>query len=325
MNEEVVNGNRQAGVRTSNGPGFGESRADHGVRLARVERRPRVHLRFIGYGIVASGLPASCLPESRGDEPHALEWTTSRGDVTEARGSWAKEDRDGLTVGWGGYARYHFRTQRPYSVQAVAHSASDEELFFCFLLSAVPLALPLFDLEPLHGSGVLCRGGAILLLGSPRAGKSSLASALERRGYGLLTDDACAVDAVGQIWPGPPLIASTGPVVDSQEVGRFAGKKVRRVSGHRSEPLPIAGTLVLAPAHRSALGIRGAARQEVFTALLAHVRAPAVLRDRRRALQLGVVARLGRGNVGILSYAPGRHSVEETADVISNWTAREVR
>jgi hypothetical protein len=58
---------------------------------------------------------------------------------------------------------------------------------------ALPLAATIRGLEVLHASGVVLDGRAVLLIGPPGAGKSSLAAALLRVGGRLLSDDAVAL------------------------------------------------------------------------------------------------------------------------------------
>src|SRR4029453_14013537 len=74
------------------------------------------------------------------------------------------------------------------------------------VVAVLPLLLPAFGLEPLHGASVALSGGAVLILGAAGAGKSTTALSLVRAGGTFLADDVCALDAKGSLWPGPPLI-----------------------------------------------------------------------------------------------------------------------
>jgi hypothetical protein len=47
---------------------------------------------------------------------------------------------------------------------------------------------------PLHASGVVVNGGCVAFLGGAYAGKSTIAAALNQRGYAALCDDICAVN-----------------------------------------------------------------------------------------------------------------------------------
>jgi hypothetical protein len=75
------------------------------------------------------------------------------------------------------------------------------------LAQALPLAATLRGLEVLHASGVVVGGRAVLFVGPPGAGKSSLAAAMLRRGEAeLLGDDTVAL----QLRDGGALIAHPG-------------------------------------------------------------------------------------------------------------------
>ena len=50
-------------------------------------------------------------------------------------------------------------------------------------------------LFPLHASCIRIGGSAVALTGRPGAGKSTLATALVRRGHGLVADDVCVIDS----------------------------------------------------------------------------------------------------------------------------------
>lgn len=330
MTKEATDGRAETPVRAPSGPGSREPRGDHEVgdscraRRRSLSRSPRPQdLSFAGYGLSVVGLTPPWLPASGSAREGPVDWLAERGSVAEAPAGWAKEGPDDLTVGWARYAEYRLSIAPSACVHAVLDTVSDEESVLCFILSVIPLALPLFGLEPLHGSAVVCDDEAALLLGAAGAGKSSLAAALGNRGYGCLADDACAIDASGLLWPGPPLVAPRGDGAGGHVVGMYTGKMVTLVANHRSEPLRASRVLVLRPEPGASLAIRPLVGREAFTALLGHVRAPGVLRTRRRDLQLQVVARLAGLPVATLSYEPGRNSPEETADATANWISGE--
>lgn len=250
-----------------------------------------------------------------------LRWSAHCGQAVGGNASWAVLDGSVFRVGWQDYAEYEMDAAPGSVVRVTLGAVSEEEALVCFLLSVVPLALPLFDLEPLHGSAVRCGEEALLLLGASRAGKSSLAASLSRLGYGFLTDDACALDASGLLWPGPPLVALRNGDAERGIVGRYTDKTVALAPNHNPEPLRAARTVILQPGSGTSLAIRPVPAREAFAALLKHVRAPGVLSARRRELQLRVVARMADLPVGVLTYEPGRHSPDQTATVIDGWMA----
>jgi hypothetical protein len=58
----------------------------------------------------------------------------------------------------------------------------------------------------LHGNAIRIGDGCVICVGHSGAGKSTLAGALVQRGYSLLADDVCAINARGFIEPGFPRI-----------------------------------------------------------------------------------------------------------------------
>jgi hypothetical protein len=60
--------------------------------------------------------------------------------------------------------------------------------------SVMALLLHQRGLLVLHASAVAIRGEAVAFLGEPRRGKSTTAAAMHLRGYGIVADDAVAVD-----------------------------------------------------------------------------------------------------------------------------------
>lgn len=115
----------------------------------------------------------------------------------------------------------------------------------------------------LHASAVAVDGGAVVFLGGPGWGKSTLAAALFARGHGILADDVTAVDADAssptvfpgfpqlKLWPeaaaalgdGPETLPRIHPMLEKR--ARPAGR------GFPEAPLPLKRIYVLArgPAH----------------------------------------------------------------------------
>jgi hypothetical protein len=228
------------------------------------------------------------------------------------------ESASSLKVGWQGYAEYLVDAGRS-RIEARLGDVDVIEGTLCACLSVLPLALPLFDLEPLHGSAVLAPEGAVVLLGPSGAGKSSLVTALANRGLPFLADDACAIDSSHALWPAPPLIglrdAGVAPVV-----GRYNDKSIVTPAVNAGDAVPVAAAVALRPNPAAPLSISALAGVRSVTTLLSAARAPATLKQRRRKLQLDVVTGLtNRAVVAEMSYAPGRHSVDHTADALLSW------
>jgi hypothetical protein len=73
--------------------------------------------------------------------------------------------------------------------------ASIEKLRLFLLGSSMGALLYQRGLFPLHGSAVETAWGAMIFVGAQGAGKSTLAAQFHRKGYRLLSDDVCAVEA----------------------------------------------------------------------------------------------------------------------------------
>lgn len=252
----------------------------------------------------------------------SLKWSSTRAPVMGDPLGWRREERDGIIVGWGGYAEYRVVLEPEPHAEATIGPIPVQEAAVGFVFSVLPLALPLFDLEPLHGSSVAVGEGAMLLLGPRGAGKSSLAAALESVGFGLLSDDACAIDGTGQLWPGPPFLNPRWGDAHQPVIGSYNGKDVRAPSGHRPEPRAVAGVLSLVPAQGIDLGVRTLAPAEALLEILANIRAPDVFVERRRGLQLSVAALLSGRAAGTISYDPQRHRFDQVADAVAEWSER---
>jgi hypothetical protein len=237
--------------------------------------------------------------------------TLDRAPVAPSPASWAVADGDTTRIGWGGEAEYVFT---PGAVTAVTEVETDRHAMYGLLMSALPMALPLFGLEPLHGC-VVARGGTVAtLVGDSGWGKSTLAAGLAARGWAVLSDDTCAVDDEGMVWPGPPLLASRADRDDG--LGPYAGKTVVRAPGHPGPaPVTLSAVVLLDPVREGALGVASVPPRGSVPELLDNVRAPRALADLRAARQLAVVAALSRLPVLLLSYVRGRDTPEDVVAV----------
>jgi hypothetical protein len=101
---------------------------------------------------------------------------------------------------------------------------------------------------PLHASGVVIDGCAVLFLGESGAGKSTTAAALYARGHRVIADDVGAVRAVGRgielqsAWSGLRLLDDARPVIGSRAspLGFQDNKHVFHLERHASgRPLAV--------------------------------------------------------------------------------------
>ena len=82
----------------------------------------------------------------------------------------------------------------------------DTDTTVLYLLgSVIGAVLMMKDFLPIHGSSVLTDKGAVIFTGVSGAGKSTIAGALLKRGYKVLTDDICPIkveDNIPYAYPG---------------------------------------------------------------------------------------------------------------------------
>jgi hypothetical protein len=198
----------------------------------------------------------------------------------------------------------------------------EDEAAAAFILSVLPLILPLVGLEPLHGAAlVLSAGTSLLVLGVSGSGKSTTAGSLRANGLRFLADDACAIDDDGRMWPGPPLTAGEHLVPDdfSRELTRYDGKRIIEVKQGTGDPLPIGATAILDPNDGAGLAIRSLSAGERIAEILRHVRAPWALPQLREQRQLSAVTAVSRRPAGIVSSSPGTHQPGDVASAIARW------
>lgn len=281
-----------------------------------------------GYGIGVAGLPplgplAVTVPPAL-----TLEWRLGTDafappvpDPTPETWWW-DEREDGFVHGWVVEAEYRVKLHPTPGVEVILGPASEAEAALSFLLAVLPLGLPLFGLEPLHGAALAAEDGrAVLVMGQAESGKSTTALALRDRGFRFLADDACALDADGRLWPGPPMLATRSP--DSRDVAfaSYDEKSVVAIDPYASDPLEPGGAVVLRPGAGAALELHELPTAEAFREVLAHVRAPWAFTERRRALQLRVASLVAQHPVAVVTFDHRRHPPGRVADLVAGFAA----
>ncbi len=204
---------------------------------------------------------------------------------------------------------------------------------WAFLLSAqvLPLAATLRGHEVFHAAGVVVEGDAVLFAGAPGAGKSSLAAAFLRRGAGLLSDDAVALErAAGAIVAHPGAGALylreaehdrlSGSEREALGEGRSFSARQRYAPGAVPEPVPF-GALFLLERAEAGLAIEPLAAADPFE-LLASTFNLSVRTPERLTRQLDMVeALIASGGVHRLRVLPGTDATELAAAVASHLLA----
>ena len=271
------------------------------------------------FGVRVTDLPIAPWPV-QGDQPssaRSIAWHSERSLVSGEPDGWSFGDADAATVGWGAFADYRMRAGHRCTVDVVIDDISDADAVLAFILSVLPMALPLFGLEPFHGSAVRVGDGAALFLGGRGGGKSSTAAALHSIGYSVLTDDACAIDADGVLWPGPPLVSPRDDRAEQRVVGRYNKKFLRSVGDTDGNPASVEQVFLLQPQPGADLSVRRLSAAEAFPAVIAQSRHPLFLAQVRRDLQFRLAAHLSRLGVSVIEYDPERCSFLDVATEVT--------
>ncbi len=269
------------------------------------------------YGVHLSGPALAALPAPPAVPPPAaprggLVASLHAVPAPDSPPYWSVYEGDALRVGWAGEAEYEF-TDGAVACRTVVETPAHAALGL--LLSALPLALPRYGLEAFHGCVVARDGVAATVVGDSGLGKSTLAAALGARGWAVLSDDACAVDADGLAWPGPPLLASrTGAPAGTEVVGTYDGKTVVRAPAHPGpSPVRLGAVLLLDPREDAPLAATPLPPKEALVELLGHARAPRSLPEVRGPLRVRVAAALSALPVLLLTHVRGRDTPADVA------------
>ena len=138
----------------------------------------------------------------------------------------------------------------------------------------LPLILPALGREVLHASAVIGAEGVAALCGTSGTGKSTVAVALARRGYGIWADDAVAVDTAG-CEPTAVLLPFTVRLrADSARFMDAAGERGTSIAADpvdaQSAPLAVLCMLQRTPDATATVAIRRLEAAAACRAALAH-------------------------------------------------------
>lgn len=276
----------------------------------------------VAFGVRLFDLPD--IPFSLGAATHrgsALRWFHSYGSVA-GEWFWKRAHGSGLSIGWSGYASYEISVEAPTRSVTATLEVDLTEGAIAFVVSVLPLILPCWGLEPLHGSAVLAGDGAMVVLGPSGAGKSSLAAALERRGFPFITDDASAFDDGLLLWPGPPVVNPRWTEAQQPSVGEYNEKRMRIPSRYSAEPVPAAAVIVLEPGSHASLKVSEPKSEARLQAILANARHGGFLRKRRLPLQFKVATGLAQLPLVTVGLDPMRHGPEDVLEALESWSDR---
>lgn len=176
-------------------------------------------------------IPAEPKPEgadiviSRGEVPAEL-----AGETLNRGPNW-QHTKAAFLLRLPGIARFLIEDARRI-VFATEDGKDDADITAFLTGSVMGLLLHLRGRVVLHASAVLVGGKAVLFCGNSGAGKSTMAAALSKRGYTMLSDDICVLE---QTRNGPPIVYSDGRkhklwqgAIDRLDLAGMQGQEVRR-------------------------------------------------------------------------------------------------
>src|SRR3990167_11116148 len=113
----------------------------------------------------------------------------------------------------------------------------DDSLRVFILVSCIGALLMQRDLFLLHGNAIKMGDHCISFVGHSGAGKSTLSGAFFKRGYSILADDVCAVNANGQVVPSFPQIKLWFDAAKHLNIDTQALRKIRPLIEKFAVPL----------------------------------------------------------------------------------------
>jgi hypothetical protein len=244
-----------------------------------------------------------------------LVWRGAAGRVSGDE-FWMDDLGDTISVGWGSFASYRIEVSKAGGEVNVVSEVPPVEAAVAFIFSVLPLVLPIWSIEPFHGSAVLTSAGALVVLGPSGAGKSSIAAALNRRGLPLLADDTCAFDDRTRLWPGAAAINPRWSDAVQAPIGEYNAKAIRSPRSFAEDPAEPAAVVVLEPDDGRTLELDEPDGRGKLSGILANSRHGTFLLDRRRAHQFEVATGLARLPQWRVLLDPARHGPDEVVGLL---------
>lgn len=300
-------------------------------------RSQRGAFSYVAYGLgIRSVLPLPELVTGRGGADVAVRLKSGKGlgMVTPTSDPCVGATPDAAELFWPGVAAVLVREGREITIDPA--TGLEERTLRLFVLGpAMAVLLHQRGRLVLHGSAVAVAGRAVVFLGGPGWGKSTLAAALYARGHGILADDVTAVEAdAGSplVFPGFPQLRlwpeAAAALGDSPEtfprVHPMLEKRTRPAGrAFPEEPLPLERIYVLdkGPAH----AIEPLRPQEALVELVRHSYCTRLLQAqgaRRHFLQCASLA--NRVPVCRLTGERSLSVLPDLADLVENDLSRPI-
>jgi len=179
-----------------------------------------------------------------------------------------------------GIARYYVREGKEIIIEP-ACGAREEDIRLFLLGSVFAALMHQRQILVMHGSAIGVNGKGVIFTGVSGVGKSTLAAALFQKGYHILTDDVCAVKALGsetpQIIPAFPRLKLWADAAEKlgTDIGSLPrirekldkyGLKVEK--SFQQQPLPLKSIYILSNRDQEGVSITPLAKLNKLEALI---------------------------------------------------------
>ena len=252
------------------------------------------------------------------------------------KGVWAHDSSGAFLINVARVARYRVEEGAAIVVDPAGGGEADVRTFL--LGSVLGACLQQRGIVTLHASAVAVDGGAVLFAGGSGAGKSSLAAAFVRRGYGLLADDIGGVvldrERRATVLPAFPCLrlwddALDGPGGRARTFARARDdleKYEVPVERFHAGPLAVRAVFVLSSHNREAIETALLPPARAFEALVAHTYRRRFLNRAGRRRQFGALAALAEQAAVVRVGRPVDLScLGALADELERWLRADAR
>jgi hypothetical protein len=144
----------------------------------------------------------------------------------QSKGLFYQASASALWLSVPGVARFLITSGNQIIIDPV-EGIDDDSLRVFILGSCIGALLMQRDLFLLHGNAIKMGDHCISFVGHSGAGKSTLSGAFFKRGYSILADDVCAVNAHGQVVPSFPQIKLWFDAAKQLNIDTTALRKIR--------------------------------------------------------------------------------------------------
>lgn len=211
----------------------------------------------------------------------------------------------------------------------------DEDSIRLFLLgSCLGALLMQRDILVLHGNVVQIGNHALVFAGKAGVGKSTLASQFYKRGYSILADDICAINAHGQCIPGFPQLKLWADAAKQLNIDLSNLSKLRPciekyalplIEQFSTELIPLKGIYILDMHNKEEIQLTPLTGAAKFIPLQAQAYRPQFLKGiyKKRDLQLRYAKLAHQVSMARVMRPNGSYTIHELAHLVeTDWAKR---